>query len=72
MSLRSYEEVRPWVRAIKRKVADREMPPYRYDKIGIQHLKNDMRLSDADIQTIVRWVDSGALLGDVADLPAPV
>ena len=72
MSLRSYEEVRPWVRAIKRKVADREMPPYRYDRIGIQHLKNDMRLSDADIQTIVRWVDSGAPLGDVADLPAPV
>jgi hypothetical protein len=72
MSLRSYEEVRDWARAIKRRVADREMPPYRYDKIGIQHLKNDMRLSDADIQTIVRWVDSGAPLGDVADLPAPV
>ena len=72
MSLRTYEEVRPWVRAIKQKVADREMPPYRYDKIGIQHLKNDMRLSDADIQTIVRWVDSGAPLGNVADLPAPV
>jgi len=29
-------------------------------------------LSDADIQTIVRWVDGGAPLGDVADLPAPV
>jgi hypothetical protein len=72
MSLRSYEEVRPWARAIKRRVADREMPPYRYDTIGIQHLKNDMRLSDADIQTIVRWVDGGAPLGDVADLPAPV
>ena len=50
----------------------REMPPYRYDKIGIQHLKDDLRLSDADIQTIVRWVDGGAPLGNVADLPAPV
>ena len=70
MSLRTYEEVRPWVRAIKRRVADREMPPYRYDKIGIQHLKDDLRLSDADIQTIVRWVDSGAPLGDPADLAA--
>ena len=48
------------------------MPPYRYDKIGIQHLKDDLRLSEADIQTIVRWVDGGAPLGNVADLPAPV
>ena len=71
MSLRTYEEVRPWVRAIKQKVVAREMPPYRYDPIGIQHLKNDLRLSDAEIQTIVRWVDSGAPLGNVADLPAP-
>ncbi len=72
MSLRTYEEVRPWARAIKQRVVDREMPPYRYDKIGIQHLKDDMRLSEADIQTIARWVDGGAPLGNVADLPAPV
>lgn len=71
MSLSTYEEVRPWARSIKQKVAAREMPPYRYDKIGIQHLKDDLRLSEADIQTIVRWVDSGAPLGNVADLPAP-
>lgn len=72
MSLRTYEEVRPWARSIKQKVAAREMPPYRYDKIGIQHLKDDLRLSEADIQTIVRWVDGGAPLGNVADLPAAV
>jgi hypothetical protein len=71
MSLRTYEEVRPWARAIKTKVVAREMPPYRYDKIGIQHLKYDLRLSDKEIQTIVRWVDGGAPLGNVADLPAP-
>jgi hypothetical protein len=72
MSLRTYEEVRPWARSIKQKVVAREMPPYRYDKIGIQHLKDDLRLSEAEIQTIVRWVDSGAPLGNVADLPAPM
>src|SRR5688572_26050123 len=72
MSLRTFEEVRPWVRAIKQRVTAREMPPYRYDKIGIQHLKGDMRLSDAEIDTIARWVDGGAPLGNVADLPAPV
>jgi hypothetical protein len=72
MSLLTYAEVRPWARSIKQKVAAREMPPYRYDKIGIQHLKDDLRLNEADIQTIVRWVDGGAPLGNVADLPAPV
>ena len=72
MSLRTYEEVRPWARAIKLRVVEREMPPYRYDKVGIQHLKGDLRLSEADIQTIARWVDTGSTLGNVADLPAPV
>ena len=72
MSLRTYEEVRPWARSIKAKVVAGEMPPYRYDKIGIQNLKDDLRLSEQDIQTIVRWVDGGAPLGNVADLPAAV
>lgn len=72
MSLRTYEEVRPWARSIKQRVVSGEMPPYRYDPIGIQHLKGDMRLSAAEIQTIVSWVDNGAPLGNIADMPAPV
>ena len=71
MSLTTYEEVRPWVRAIKARVVAREMPPYRYDEVGIQHLKGDLRLSDADIETIVKWADSGAPAGNPADLPRP-
>ena len=71
MSLRTYEEVRPWVRSIKQKVVAREMPPYRYDEIGIQQLKDDLRLTEAEIQTLVRWVDGGAPLGNIADMPAP-
>ena len=46
------------------------MPPYRYDRdVGIQELKYDLRLSEAEIQTIARWVDSGAPSGNPADLP---
>ena len=42
MSLMSYEEVRPWAPLIQMKVAQREMPPYQYDRdVGVQHLKND-------------------------------
>ena len=71
MSLRTYAEVRPWVRTIKTRVVAGEMPPYRYDKLGVQHLKGDLRLSDADIATIVKWADSGAPEGNPADMPAP-
>jgi hypothetical protein len=73
MSLTTFEEVRPWARAIKTKVVAGEMPPYRYDReVGIQKLKEDLRLTPQEIQTISRWVDTGAPLGNRADLPAPV
>ncbi len=58
MSLRTYEEVRPWARSIKAKVVAGEMPPYRYDRIGIQDLKDDLRLSDTghpDHRALGRW-----------------
>jgi mono/diheme cytochrome c family protein len=73
MSLTTYQEVRPWARSIKAKVVAGEMPPYRYDRhIGIQDLKNDLRLSESEIEMIARWVDSGAPLGNPADMPPPV
>ena len=72
MSLVTYQEVRPWARAIKNKVVAREMPPWHIDKtIGIQKFKNDTSLSDAEIATIARWVDSGAPMGDPAAMPPP-
>jgi mono/diheme cytochrome c family protein len=72
MSLMTYEEVRPWARAIKTRVAAREMPPWHIDRnVGIQKFKNDPSLSDAEISTIVSWVDSGAPKGNPADMPPP-
>ncbi len=73
MSLTTYQEARPWARAIKTKVVAGEMPPYRYDReIGIQDLKEDLRLSLDEIATISRWVDSGAPQGNPADMPPPI
>jgi hypothetical protein len=73
MSLTTFEQVRPWARAIKQKLLTGEMPPYRYDRdVGIQKLKYDLRLSEAEIRTVVRWVDEGAPRGDLADLPPPL
>lgn len=73
MSLVSYEDARPWAKSIKQRVMNREMPPWHIDKtVGIQKFKNDRSLSDDEIDTIARWVDSGALLGNPKDLPPPV
>jgi hypothetical protein len=72
MSLITYQDARPYARSIKERVAARQMPPWHIDKtVGIQKFKNDMSLTDEQIDTIVRWVDGGALQGDPKDLPAP-
>ncbi len=71
MSLLNYADARPWARSIKDRVSKREMPPWFLDKnIGIQRYKNDPSLSDRDIETIVKWVDGGAVQGSPADMPA--
>ena len=65
MSLRTYEEARPWARSIRARVESRQMPPWHIDKtVGIQQFKNDRSLSDDQIATFVAWVDQGALKGD--------
>jgi hypothetical protein len=70
MSLRTYEEVRPWVRSIAQRVSTRQMPPWHIDKtIGIQKFKNDRSLSDEQIDTIMAWVAAGSPKGDPKDMP---
>ena len=70
MSLMTYEDVRPWARAVKTRVVAREMPPWHIDRhIGIQSFKDDPSLSDDEINTIAKWVDSGAPRGNPADMP---
>ena len=70
MSFMSYEEVRPWAPLIQLKVAQGEMPPYQYDKdVGVQKLKDDWRMAQEDIDTIVEWVNQGSPFGNAEDLP---
>ena len=68
MSLVKFEEARPWARSIRQRVATRTMPPWGADPAhGV--FKNDPRLSDKEIATILAWVDAGAPKGDDKDLP---
>lgn len=72
MPLSTYEQVRPWARAIERKTALREMPPWYIDKsVGIKKFKDDISLSDEEIALIGQWVASGTLRGDPAHMPPP-
>jgi mono/diheme cytochrome c family protein len=76
MSLTTYDEVRPWARAIRHRTGlgprAGVMPPWFVEKdIGIQRFKDDPSLSDEEIATIAQWVDSGAPQGNAGDMPAP-
>src|SRR5262245_54454055 len=74
MSLLTYEEVRPWAKAIKFRTSlvgkPDVMPPWFIDKtVGIQQYKDDMSLSDPEIAKIAAWVDAGAPRGDGVGRP---
>lgn len=70
MSLESYQQARPWAKAIKQAVIARKMPPWFADP-QFGHFRNDRSLAQKDIDTLVAWVDAGAPEGDPKDLPKP-
>jgi len=70
MSLITYDDAKKYARLIKDRTSARLMPPWYIDKtVGIQHFKNDRSLSEAEIATLARWVDTGTAMGDPKDLP---
>lgn len=69
-SVLSYKDVRPWAKSIREKVARKTMPPWHADPhFGVW--ANDRRMTQAEIDVVVSWVDSGAKEGDPKDLPPP-
>ncbi len=75
MPLTTYEEVRPYARAMKTRTSlgprAGVMPPWFVERnIGIQRFKSDPSLSEAEIATIARWADNGAPRGNPADMPS--
>src|SRR4051812_2915692 len=71
MSLLTYEQARPWAKAIQKAVMTRQMPPWFADP-AYGHFANDKRLSSREIDTISSWVDAGAPAGKSSDGPAPL
>lgn len=68
MPLITYKDARPWSAAIREAVVQRVMPPWHANP-HVGDYRNDPRLSDAEIATIVNWVKAGSPEGDPHDLP---
>jgi hypothetical protein len=71
MSLTTYEQVRPWAKAIRTAVLQKKMPPWYADPSHGKFL-NDRSLAQSEIDTLTSWVDGGALEGHSKDAPAPL
>ncbi len=68
MPFLNYAETRPWAKAIRAAVLTRKMPPWFADP-QYGHFANDRSLSKQEIDTLVQWVDAGAMEGDPKDAP---
>jgi hypothetical protein len=71
ISLASYEEARPWARAIKEMLLEKHMPPWPVVK-GYDNFLNSPTISHHEISQIVDWADGGAPKGDTKDLPSKI
>jgi len=70
MPLGTFNEVRPWAKAIKQAVVLGKMPPWHADR-SVGKFHNDPSLSQKEIDTLTAWADSGAAEGNPKDAPPP-
>jgi hypothetical protein len=62
-SLTTFEQARPWAKAIKEEVLERRMPPFGAIK-GFGDLADDEALTQEEIHLIADWVEGGSPEGD--------
>ena len=70
-SLLTYQQARPWAKAMKEAVRLKKMPPWFADP-HYGKFSNDRSLAPKDVDIIAAWADAGAPEGDPKDLPAPL
>lgn len=61
-SLETWEQARPWARAMRRSIETRSMPPWHADPAHGEFL-NDRRLPEAARAVLLEWLDAGAPRG---------
>jgi hypothetical protein len=68
MSLATYEDARPWAKAIRDEVLARRMPPWDAVK-GVGDFRDDLSLSQPEMDLLVGWIEGGAPEGNPIYLP---
>jgi hypothetical protein len=68
MSLFTYEDARPYAKAIRDEISEGHMPPWHADAPA-GTFENERRLTDADRKTLLDWATGGAPKGSLKDLP---
>jgi hypothetical protein len=72
ISFLTYRETRPWAEAMKQVVILRTMPPRWSEETLLFSPAAHRGLTAREIETIVTWVEEGALPGDPRDAPLPL
>ena len=70
MPLLTYEQTRPWAKAIRAAVLTGKMPPWHADPHYGKFL-NDLSLPAAEKEKLIAWIDGGVREGAPADAPKP-
>jgi hypothetical protein len=68
MAFETYDDVRPWAKAIKEEILERRMPPWNAAQ-GFGDFANDRSLTSLETELLVDWVEGGVPRGDDKDLP---
>ena len=69
MPLVTYDQTRPWAKAIRAAVRAKKMPPWFADP-HFGHFANDPSLTPQQIETLSAWADAGAPAGNSRDAPS--
>ena len=67
--LTTYEEARPWAKAIKEEVLEKRMMPYQAVR-GYGSFEHDYTLPQRDVELLISWIEGGAPRGDAKDYPS--
>ncbi len=72
MSLMTYEEVRPWAKAMVKAVNEKVMPPWDAAEHFNGVFSNERTLTAGEIAILNDWINQGAKRGNPQDAPAPI
>jgi hypothetical protein len=70
MPLMTYDKAKAWADTISEVILEERMPPW-YADPNHGKFKNDRRLTKAESDTLLEWVNKGCPKGDDKDLPPP-